>query len=335
VYKKLSIKIIKSDDINDELINDIVNLVKKERGVINSGKRLHNLDYYKWKLKNNPFGAYVVVNYSNEGLMSFCTFTAKAEAIKDSNLLYELGDVYVNSQVRGRGYFFRMLRQFHKELPNIKVYGTANDRALPSELKAGYKELAVNIKYTFMPFGIPLFHFFSNNFFFAKYFYKIDFFTRMVNIIFFLFFKNIKCKVLTRIKSINSKSFSSDLFDKSNRYLLWRYLNSPENYKYLTSISGNDIVIYKNVLFKNIPFLFIVDHNLENSLKKIEMLKQLLKKEKVFGAFEISASNTSSFLPNFCSFKFKNIKLISYGDILKHNCRLFDFRFLGGDTDNV
>ena len=335
MYKKSSIKIIKSDDINDELINDIVNLVKKERRVINSSKRLHNHDYYKWKLKNNPFGAYVVVNYSNEGLMSFCTFTAKAEAIKDSSLLYELGDVYVSSQVRGRGYFFRMLRKFHKELPNIKVYGTANDRALPSELKAGYKQLAVNIKYIFMPFGIPLFHFLSDKFFFAKYFYEIDFFTRKLNMILLLFFKNIKCKVLTRIKSINSKSFSSDLFDKSNRYLLWRYLNSPENYKYLTSISGNDIVIYKNVLYKNIPFIFIVDHNLETSSKKREMLKQLLKKEKVFGTFEISASNTSLFLPNFFSFKFKSIKFITYGDILKENCGLGDFKFLAGDTDNV
>ena len=65
------------------------------------------------------------------------------------------------------------------------------------------------------------------------------------------------------------------------------------------------------------------------------MLKQLVKKEKAFGAFEISSSNISSFLPNFFSFKFRNIKFITYGDILKKNIRLIDFKFLAGDTDNV
>lgn len=333
--KELSIKIIKSDAVKDELIYDIVNLVKKEREAIHLSKRLHNFDYYKWKLKSNPLGAYVVVNYSNKILLSFCTFTAKAEAINSSGLLYELGDVYVSRQVRGRGYFFRMLRKFHKEFPNIKAYGTANEKALPSELKVGYKQHNLNVKYSFMPFGIPLFHFFGNTLFFFRYFYKIDFLTRVLNKIFYVFIKNIECRVLTKISSLDAKLFSSDLFVKNNKYLLWRYLRSPENYKYLVSTYCNSVVIYKNILYKNIPFIFIVDHNININLKKKEMLKQLLKKERVFGIFEMSSSQLSSLLPNFCSFKFRDIKFITYGNIFNKDCKPNNFRLLAGDTDNI
>jgi hypothetical protein len=329
------IKIIKSADIKSDLINDIVNLVRIERSKIYFNKRLHNSDYYTWKLKSNPFGAYIVVNYSNEALMSFCTFTAKGNAINDTCPLYELGDVYVSNQVQGRGFFYRMLRKFHKEFPNIKVYGTPNSAALPSELKAGYRQLDINIKYSFMPFGFPLFHFLKNNFFFAKYFYKIDFFTRRLNLIFYLFIKNINCKALSRISSINSKSFSSSLFAKSKKYLLWRYVNSPENYKYLISEDGNDIVIYKKIFFKNIPLAFIVDHNIHISLKKTEMLKQLLKQEVVFGIFEMTASYKNLFLPRVCSFKLKKINFIVFGDIFKKDCSFDDFNFLAGDSDSV
>ena len=331
----MSIKILQSNDIKKNILNDIVDLVNREREEAHPGKRLHNFDYYKWKLKNNPLGSYLVVNYSNETLMSFCTFTAKGNSLLDHSLLYELGDVYVNNQVKGRGYFFRMLRKFHDEFPWVKVYGTPNSEALPSELKIGYKQLNINIKYRFMPFGLPLFHFFGNKIAFAKYFYKIDFLTRNFSKIFNILTKNIKCKILSRIKDLDSKLFSSDLFKKTNEYLLWRYLNSPENYKFLTIESGNDLVIYKHITFKNIPFIFIVDHNLGSSLKKKQMLKQLLKEERVFGIFEMSASHESSFLPNLFSIKFKDIKFITYGDIIKQDFKINNFKFLAGDTDNI
>lgn len=331
----MTIKIIKSDNINDKLIYDIVKLVKIERKKTHFNKRLHNYEYYKWKLKDNPFGAYVAVYYSNEVLMGFCTFTAKSFSINNNNLLYELGDVYVSSQVRGRGYFFRMLREFHKKFPEIKVYGTPNDRALPSELKVGYKELNMNIKYSFMPIGIPLFHFLYNKIFFAKFLFQLDFLTRKIFLIFALFNKNYKCEVLTSIYNIDSKLFSSSLFKKNSKYLNWRYASSPENYKYLTTLSGKHLVIYKNVTYKKIPFIFIVDHNLDTSLEKKELLKQLVNKEKIFGIFEMTASDKNSFLPKSFSFKLKKIKFITYGQIIQKKSRLEDFSFCVGDTDNI
>ena len=331
----MSIEIIQSNDIKQHILNDIVDLVDRQRKEANPGKRLHTFDYYKWKLKYNPLGSYLVVNYSNETLMSFCTFTAKGNSIFSHSLLYELGDVYVNNQVKGRGYFFRMLKKFHNEFPWIKVYGTPNSEALPSELKIGYKQFNINIKYRFMPLGLPLFHFFSNKISFAKYFYKMDFLTRNFSKFFVMFTKNIKCKILDKINDLDSNLFSSDLFKKNNEYLQWRYLNSPENYKFLKIESVDDLVIYKHFILKNIPFIFIVDHNIRSLLKKKQMLKQLLKEEKVFGVFEMSASQESSFLPNLFSIKFKDVKFITYGDIIKQDFKINNFKFLAGDTDNI
>ena len=331
----MSIEIIRSSEISENILNDIVDLVNSERKGPYTGKRLHTFDYYKWKLKNNPLGSYLVVNYSNETLMSFCTFTAKSNSILDNSVLYELGDVYIHNQVKGRGYFFRMLRKFHNEFPWIKVYGTPNSEALPSELKIGYKKTNINIKYRFMPLGLPIFHFLSNSIPFLKYFYKIDFLTKIFSKFFFIFVKNIKCKKLYDIKNLDSKLFCSDLFIKTNKYLLWRYSNSPENYKFLAVEEDNDLVIYKNIIFKNIPFIFIADHNICSLVKKKELLKQLLKKERVFGFFEMSASYESSFLPNLFSIKFKDIKLITYGDIIKKDFKVNNFKFLAGDTDNI
>ena len=65
------------------------------------------------------------------------------------------------------------------------------------------------------------------------------------------------------------------------------------------------------------------------------MLKQLLKEERVFGIFEMSASHESSFLPNLFSIKFKDIKFITYGDIIKQDFKINNFKFLAGDTDNI
>lgn len=331
----MSIEIIQSNDIKQHILNDIVDLVNRERKGANPGKRLHTFDYYKWKLKDNPLGSYLVVNYSDETLMSFCTFTAKGSSTLDHSLLYELGDVYVNNQVKGRGYFFRMLRKFHNEYPRIKVYGTPNSEALPSELKIGYKQININMKYRFMPLGLPLFHFIGKKISLVKYLYKIDFLTRNFSKFFVIFTKNIKCKILDRIEDLDSKLFSSDLFKKTNEYLIWRYLNSPENYKFLKIESDNDLVIYKLITFKNIPFIFIVDHNLGSILKKKQMLKQLLKEEKVFGIFEMSASYESSFLPDLFSVKLKDVKFITYGDIIKKNFKINNFKFLAGDSDNI
>jgi hypothetical protein len=323
----VSIQIIKHNEIDDKLLNDIVELVGEEG--LDSNKRLHTFDYYNWKLKNNPYGSYVVVNYSDKKLMCFITFTAKGQGIHNSNLLFELGDVYVSSKVRGGGCFFRMLRRFHKEFPKVEVYGTPNNLALPTELKIGYKKLDIGIKYSFMPFGIPLFYFLSNNFTFVKYLYKIDLFTRKLNKIIYLFVKDIECKVLKKIDSIDSKSFYSDLFVKDEQYLLWRYLESPEPYRYLISVRNDNKIIYKKILYKNIPLVIIVDHNLESFSKKRQMLKQLLIQEEVFGVFEMATSNKSKVLPKFYSFTVKKIKFITYGGLF--NC----VHFLAGDGDNV
>jgi hypothetical protein len=329
----MTISIIKSNDVKNDLLNDIVKLVDNE-GVY-SDKRLHTFDYYSWKLKNNPCGAYVVVNYSGEDLMCLITFTAKGEAVNDSSILYELGDVYVSSKMRGGGCFFRMLRRFHQEFPEIKVYGTPNDLALPTELKVGYKQLDIGLKYSFMPFGIPLFHFLGNRVSFFKYLYKIDLFTRMLNRFIYLFVKDIECEVLVAINNIDLKLFSSSLFVKSERYLLWRYSKSPEPYKYIISMCGENIVIYKNILYKNIPFVIIVDHNLKSSLRKRQMLKQILIKERVFGVFEMTASSISSILSKFNTLTVKVVKFITYGDFFNKNQSMDDVRFLAGDTDNV
>ncbi len=331
----MSVKIIKSDEISNELIFDIINLIKKERKGINSIKRLHNFKYYRWKFKMNPCGAYVVVSYSNQDLMSFCSFTAKEKLINHSGLLYELGDIYVSSKVKGRGYLFRMLRKFHKEFPDVKVYGTPNDEALPSELKAGYKQINSNIKYRFMPIGLPIFHLLANKSPFAKLFYKIDDIIRIINNLFFVFINNIDCEIFSKITTIDAKFFSSDLFNKNNKYLLWRYVNSPEKYKYLVSKVSDDVLIYKYIIYKNIPFVFVVDHNINTSLRKAAMLKQLLKKEKIFGVFEMSGSKVSSFLNSLFVFKFKNIKFITYGNFIKEKQNFNNFRFLAGDTDNI
>jgi hypothetical protein len=330
----MSIDIIKSNKVNNELLSQVVDLINREKDP--SFKRLHTFEYYNWKLRKNPNTSYIVVNYSNNELTGVLTFTAKNINKHSSNMVYELGDVYVDDRLKGRGVFFRMLRKFHKNIPNIEIYGTPNDLALPSELKAGYIQRHYNICYRFMPTGIPLFYYLSN---FIKFLDTLHVFDNITTKVFcfirYFFTKRIDVVKGFEISKLDIKKFQSSLFVKTRSYLQWRYCDSPEPYKYLSSLSGEDVLVYKEIVYRNIPFIMIVDHNIDSRKLKSMFLKQLLKRTNAFGIFEMSSNNFSSIMNNYDSTCIKDIKFITYNflPLGKYNQNLFDF--ITGDGDSV
>jgi len=334
----MTIEIFKKEEITDQLIIDMTNLISDEIGNDEDGRRLHNFDYYNWKLRLNPYGSYIVANYYEGQMMGVLSFTAKGNGSHNTGeLLYELGDVYVSSKKKGLGYFFRMLRKFHKEFKGILVYGTPNDLALPSELKVGYRQYNLGIKYRFLPLGCPLFHYLYNSLEFAKYFFWIDFiikyFFQKLN---YIFVKSIESEQKIYIDELDFESFNHSLFYKSKEYVDWRYIRTPEAYKYMSANSGKNVLIYKIFSLKGIPFIMVVDHNLgSNNKLKRQLLKKILKNEHVFGFFEMSNNADCTTMPKYFSISVKTIKFITYGLNIDQDTLSSQISFVAGDGDNA
>jgi hypothetical protein len=328
----MAIIIFKHTDITDLLIEDIVNLVGE--GETSTNKRRRDFDYFDWKLNNNPFGSFVVTNYIDNVLMSVLTFTCKGVSVFTGNNIYELGDVYVSSKIRGGGVFFRMLRRFHEEFPSVESYGTPNKLALPTELKVGYEQTDIGIRYNLMPLGIPIFTFLGSKITFFRPLHKIDGLVCKAITSLCFFIRDVVFEKEKKEISIDADGFESGLFYKNDQYLSWRYTRSPEPYKFLVSPDTGRMVIYKKILVKNIDFIMIVDHNVKNLTDKNRLLKKLIMIEYCFGIFEMSSKTSSRFLPWFLSLSVKKIDFITYGFDFSEKASNNSVLFNAGDGDN-
>lgn len=121
------------DKLTFDDITQIVEILEIDSS--DRSKKTVDFEYISNKLANNPNGAYSVFAYGDIGLIGFMSYTGK---LLDGAIVFELGDVIVRSEGRGKAVFFRMLRRFHKDYPNLSCYGTPNEAALPHEIKAGY-----------------------------------------------------------------------------------------------------------------------------------------------------------------------------------------------------
>ena len=309
----MNIVIKNSDELTDFEVDEIEQLLKIDSS--DTSKKNIDKQYIRWKLIDNPYGSYSVLAFSDKDLLGFLSFTGK---FLKGTVVYELGDVIVKPEGRGKGVFFRMLRKFHKEFPLLSCYGTPNEAALPIELKVGYVMSTEHIDYRISPCRLPIKHFFS----------KVGL-GRLGSLIESIinsplyFFGQLNEK---NIESFQAASNPNCMLESDETQLNWRIKEYGGSYRFFCS--DNAYFILKIFVKSGYCFGFVV---LSSSHTRFDYMQLLSSLNGIGVNFMVELSGNKSRLKSIFSYCYRRVPFIHIGPDMDYGVE----NFTALDGDNV
>ena len=319
-------------------------------------KRSFESKYYKNKLLNSPYGlSYVTRALDKSGeCLGLTTHTRKLFIDNNKEYLsFELGDSYVTKKLQGQSIYTKILINALSEIEKYEdckcIFSTPNKRSMPGLLKRGF----VLSNYIICSNVLPLnfYYLFKNKIF--KFLLKIinTFYILLLISMLKIFAKN-KNIIIDLVKdfkkiNLNQKPTKQIEQDRSYKYLKWRYLENPDQYKvyniYHKKIYIGYIVIKEGMHEKSLV-LYLVDIYITPkyvAYTRTAICKTLLSNQLKNYAFVSTWISKNSLLWKQISqcfpIKHKNIPLIIHAKLsdnifLDRNKKL---HFVLGDGDNI
>ena len=341
--------------------------IEELRGYFNGNqnywsKRSIKSSYYKWKFKDNYINrGILLVTIFRKKIIGMISITYRKVLLNGIELLVgELGDAFIRAEYNRKGMFRSLLKEskdvaFENDCKFI--YGTPNKRALPGEIKAGYRIIpGLKIKNLVLPLDLESI---------IKKRYGISHFGWLVGCLLNLFnlFKSMFLRSNFKNK-IHIKRFFDfpdeidDLFERCHsdydwivirdkKYLNWRFNRNPDIYSNYLIIQDKNIIGYfvtKICDNRGLKFGYIADYLIDKNFRKYEadfknIFTNLFKKQDV--ALVSIWINKQNFMYKIFKksgfLNFKTIPIIIYKNQLENIKRKKNFKwhFTLADSDNI
>lgn len=318
-----------------ESILEIFHFLKFVKAASWSFKSLYTLEYFAWKIQNNPFGeSFCYLRYVENEAVAHSSITSKPinTNLNLGSSCGELGDTHTHPDFQKQGHFGEVGSQVIKDFNDYNnnecvIFGIPNENAVRGWQTRCNCELIENLN---------LGEYLSKRLHYNPF-----------NFVFGLVELQKESDLMINIDSVWRKSYKNKtcLIKKDSFWFNWRYLKSTENFKFFSIKTKNEnfsaVLVVKfssKGIFSNIDICDVLGVDLDSEL---ELLDSFLKKySSPLNKIRIWAKKETELERLLIKHKFtlsKKIYFVLYKnksyDSLMNQGIFFDLSL--GDTDNV